>query len=272
MPSISLIEEGGKPIAFITIPKEKRDKNPFLKDIHNQILYLHDDNSGLKEISIDEGTIFPLMKSKKDEKQNVRIAIIGKSGSGKSVYIGRMLDVMKSAKFGDPEKDIVIISGVDEDTPLDKTRGSGEKKSAPERIDIYGDEIKDMDLKDFENCIVVYDDIENLTDKSVNKMIHNLRNSMLEKGRHHQTDIISVSHNALASNTTRLLHSESTACVIFPSYMNSHQMKSYLTKYLGLSKTNIDKIIELGNISRGVYISNTAPCYAVYDKGIILLK
>jgi hypothetical protein len=54
--------------------------------------------------------------------------------------------------------------------------------------------------------------------------------------------------------------------------MNSHQMKSYLTKYFGLSKGNIDKGIELGNISRGVYISNTAPCFCIYDKGIILLK
>jgi len=119
MPSLSFESNGGKPVAYITVSKEELKEKPEMKELNNQIIYLHDDNSGVKNIEFKDLNIFPLFKFDKNERQNARVAVFGRSGSGKSHIIGRMLDMMKSKKHGIPERDICIISGVDEDEPLD---------------------------------------------------------------------------------------------------------------------------------------------------------
>jgi len=273
MPSLSFKSEGGKPVAFITVTKEEIKSKPVLKNINNQVIYLHDDNSGEKSLEFEDMNIFPLLKFKEGEHQNNRIAILAKSGAGKSHFVGRLLDTMKSKALGDPDREIVIISGVDQDAPLDRPRGKKGEKQPPERIDLNDPSLSELDSSDFENCIVVFDDIENLTNKTINKQVLNLRNSLLEKGRHKNIDVISISHNALGGNVTRFVHSESTACVVFPRYSQVHQLSTYLSKYIGLSKQAIEKIMDIGeHKSRWVYISNLAPTYIIYEHGIYLVK
>ncbi len=180
---------------------------------------------------------------------------------------------MTSKKHGKQDREIVIISGVDEDEALDKERGSKGKKKVPERIDMYNPEFAEMTPEDFADCIVVMDDIENLTNKAVSRAVLNLRNSMLEKSRHYNTDIISISHNALGGSLTRFVHSEATGFTVFPAYSQVHQLSTYLKKYAGLSKQAIEKIFEIGETkSRWLYVSNLAPMFVVYEKGIFLVK
>ncbi len=174
MPSLSFDSENGKPIAYIQVSKEDLKDKPESKVYNGQVIYLHENNDGVKEIELDDLSVFPLFKFREGEKQNNRISIQGKSGSGKSHFVGRILDTMSSKKHGDPDKDIVIISGVDEDEALDKERGPRGSKKLPERIDIYDPELAEMTERDFENCIVCFDDIENLTNKAVSKVVLNL--------------------------------------------------------------------------------------------------
>ncbi len=214
-----------------------------------------------------------MFKFREGEKQNNRVAIFGKSSSGKSHFVGQVLDTMKSKKHGNQERDIVIISGVDEDESLDRERGPKGKKTVPERIDMYSPEFVEMTPQDFEDCVVVFDDVENLTNKAVSRAVMNLRNSLLEKGRHYKTDILTISHNALGGNLTKFVHSEATAFVVFPAFAQVHQLNTYLRKYAGLSKQTIEKIIELGETkSRWIFVNNLAPCYVIYQKGIFLVK
>jgi len=273
MPSLSFKSDGGRPIAYVNVSKEEMSDKPELKELNNQIIYLHDDNSGEKSIEMEDINIFPLLKFKEGEKQNHRIAIFGKSGSGKSHLVGRMLDMLKSKKHGNQDRDIVIISGVEEDAALDKPRGKKGSKAEPERIDIYSPEFSEMTPDDFEDSVVVFDDIENLTNKNANKTVLALRNSMLERGRHKNIDIISISHNAIGGNLTRFVHSEATGFVIFPRYSQVHQLSTYLSKYAGLSKQAIEKIINIGeNQSRWIFVSNLAPMYVIYEHGCYLVK
>ncbi len=143
----------------------------------------------------------------------------------------KILDTMMSKRLGTPEKDVVIISGVDTDEALDKERGSKGNKKLPERIDMYDPSFAEMTEKDFENCVVIMDDIEHLSNKAISKLVLNLRNSLLEKGRHTNTDIISISHNALAGSITKFVHSESTSVVVFPAYSQHHQLTTFLKIY-----------------------------------------
>lgn len=273
MPSLSFKSEGGKPVAFVTLEKDIIKVKPELKELNNQYIYLHDDNSGVKSIEISDLKLFPVLKSKDGEQQNSRIAIFGKSGSGKSHFVGRLLDMMKSKHHGNQDREICIISGVDEDEALDKPRGKKGEKTPPERIDMYDPQFVDMEPEDFRECIVVFDDVENLTNKSINKIVLNLRNAMLEKGRHHNIDILSISHNAIGGNLTRFVHSEATGFVVFPRYSQVHQLSTYLAKYAGLSKQAIQKILDIGeNKSRWIYVSNLAPMFVIYEHGIYLTK
>ncbi len=82
-----------------------------------------------------------------------------RASNRKSFTVGKILDTLTSKKHGKPERDIVIISGVEEDEALDKERGPKGDKRLPERIDIYDPEFNEMTDKDFEDCIVVMDDI-----------------------------------------------------------------------------------------------------------------
>jgi len=272
MPSLSFDSENGKPIAYIKLSKEQKTQ-PELKMYNNQVIYLHDNNTGVKEITFKDLNVFPLFKFREGEKQNNRINVSGKSGSGKSHLVGRILDTLTSKKHGNPEREIVIISGVDEDDALDTERGPKGNKKLPERIDMYDPGFLELTPEDFEDCIVVFDDIENLTNKAVNKAVLNLRNSMLEKSRHFNTDILSISHNSLGGNLTRFVHSEATGFVIFPAYSQVHQLTTYLKKYAGLSKDAIEKIFNIGeNKSRWIYVNNLAPMFVVYEHGVYLTK
>ena len=273
MPSLSFDSENGKAVAYIKVNKEELKAKPELKSFNNQVIYLHDDNLGVKEIELDDVSVFPIFKFKENEKQNNRVSVFGKSGSGKSFIVGKILDTLTSKKHGKQDRDIVIVSGVDEDEALDKERGPKGKKQLPERIDMYSPEFAEMSPEDFEDCILVFDDIENLTNKAVNRTALALRNSLLEKGRHKNIDVITISHQAMGGNLTKFVHSESTGNFVFPAFSQTHQLNSYLTKYCGLSKTAIEKIVNLGETkSRWIYISNLAPMFVVYEKGIYLVK
>ena len=73
MPSISFDPENDKAIAYIKFSKEELKEKPELKPFNNQIIYLHDNNDGVKDISFDDLSVFPLFKFKEGEKANHRI-------------------------------------------------------------------------------------------------------------------------------------------------------------------------------------------------------
>jgi len=269
MPSLSFVDNNGKPVAYI---KVNREKHLELKELNNKYIYLNDDNDGVDSIEVENVEIFPLLKYRKGEIQNHRLAVLGKSGSGKSYFIGQLLDILKSKKHGDQNRRIIILSGVTEDEALDRPRGLKDEEEGPIRIDLNDPELGALKIEDFEDSITIFDDTEFIANKTVNKFVNNLRNEMLEKARHHKIDIISVSHNALGGSLTRLVHSESTGAIFFPNHTQFHQLNSYLSKYIGLSKESIQKIIALGKRSRWIYVSNLAPCYVVYQRGIYLVK
>ena len=255
MPSLTFEKENNRPIAVI------RSDN---KDLDKKLIYLDDlPKNGIREIDLsDKTTIFPVFKHVGKEKQNFRIGIFAKSGAGKSTVAGKVLDVMM--KYNDNEKRIAILSPIDEDAPLDVERGKD--KELPIRIDINDPEVLSLTAADFENCVVVFDDIESSENYPI---IAKLRNSILETGRHYKTDIVVISHNILGGKNTKVVHSESTANFIFPRYSQFHHINTFLKEYSGMKKSDIDRVLKLE--SRWVYVSNTAPAYIIYEHGVYLL-
>ncbi len=243
-----------------------------LIDENKVFVYLALGASGAREAKLDgEGSVFPYFN--KIEEQNHRLFVTGKSGSGKSYTIGKVLDQLISTKPKLSEQDIaddtfigvVIFSSVSTDPPLDRIR----RGLPPLRIDLSSPELFALTPADFKDCIVVFDDIEKYHNKKVVQFMLTFRANIFETGRHYNIDVISVSHLALSGVINNTVKSEATGVFLFPMYNQKHQSEEFLKKYVGLKEEEIQKIITLN--SRWVYVSMNAPTYVVYEKGIYLV-
>jgi hypothetical protein len=63
---------------------------------------------------------------------------------------------------------------------------------------------------------------------------------------------------------------EATTVCFFPRAGSTYHIKTYLTKYVGLEKNQIKKILNLP--SRWVALYRSYPMYVLYEKGIYLLN
>ena len=229
-------------------------------------IYLEQRDSGgggLKEVSTgasERYTFFPYFSEQK--RQNHRLLVSGRSGSGKSFLIGMILDQMKHLY---PKHDIIIISFVEEDESLDRERNG----RAPLRLNLQDSELFNITPAFFQDSITVWDDVERGTDKNVVKFLMNLRAMCFETARHYNNHIISVSHDLLGGSMNKTVRAESTGCVLFPAFNQRHQSETFLRKYVGLSKNQILEIMSLP--SRWVFISLLAPTYYITPEKVKLL-
>lgn len=220
---------------------------------------------------------FPYFAKRDD--QIHRIAIVGKSGSGKSFTIGFVLDQLINNKPKPYDEDsyefidnptrgrIVIFSGVGDDAPLDRER----REQKPIRIDINSEGLLRMEPSNFQDCIVVFDDIEKLLNVKASKYILKLRAMMMEVSRHYKCDIITVSHNILGGQINAAVKNELTCLFLYPDYNQNHTSNEFLKKYAGFHKDTIATKI-MNHASRWVFINLTTPNYVIHEKGIELLN
>lgn len=245
-------------------------------DGENSYIYIATGKKGPKEAMFESrgnsDSVFPYFD--KIKSQNHRLFVTGKSGSGKSWTIGKVLNQLIHTKPALTEEDIqndrfigvVIFSSVSEDEALDVSR----RGLMPLRIDLSADSLFSLQPSDLRDCIVVFDDIEKHHDKKAKQFMVNFRANLFETGRHYNIDVISVSHLALSGSLNNTAKSEATGAFLFPQYNQPHQTEEFLKKYVGLKPDQIDRIMNLE--SRWVYININSPEYVVYDHGIYLLR
>jgi len=226
--------------------------------------------------------VFPIFDEIKN--QNHRIFISGASGSGKSTFISQVLPQMVKTKqmeetdvdniptLGQTISDeIIIFSAVSSDEALDTVFN----EKIPIRIDISSPNIMNIKPNNFVNCILIFDDIENYSrDSKVKKFLNEFRNECLEVSRHHQTDIITVSHKTLAGSKNEKSKTESTAYVTFPRHNQFKDSSSFLKSYIGVKDDQIDYILKKvpeEYYSRYVLVSKRMPLCLVHRCGVELL-
>lgn len=212
--------------------------------------------TGKNEIKIDDGKIIPLPNKKVVEK----IYISAPSGAGKTTWVASWLKQFKKMFRGD---EIYIISSIPYDKPLDDLD--------PIRIDINEDLINEgmMDGEDFEDSVIVFDDVDTIQNNYYRKYIEQLRDYLLEQGRHFNCRMLMTHHLLSNFKKTRVMLNESTACVLFPK-VNGNNIKRFLEFYFGFDKEQIDKIRNLP--SRWVAIYKTYPFYIMYEKGVYVCE
>ncbi len=255
MPSLSLAKTD-KPIAYVSSTNKTLDKQMLFIDTNIS------ETSNLSEITLKEGTFFPILNI--SPQMNLRLGIYGRSGSGKSYMAGKVLNYLCN-KYNLP---VHIFSAVGQDPALDVERGKN--RQLPIRYDIYADGVVDgIKFEDFKDTIVVFDDIEKTNDERISKKLMSLRDTILFRGRHLNISLINVSHDILGGRETKRLHSEENCCIIYPKYNTAHSIKTYLNKYMGMSNKQVEHV--RNQPSRWCFISNLAVQYVVTEKSIFML-
>lgn len=185
--------------------------------------------------------------------------VAGPSGAGKSTYIGKYI---KNHLQVFPDKKLVVISKVANDPAFDIFD--------PIRIEITEENIIEnpISVSEFRDCIVVFDDIDTITDKKLCTAVQKLRDDCMEIGRHDGVTVCATSHMLMNYKLTRGMINEAQTVTFYPRSGSTYQIQNFLKTYGGLSPDQIKKILELP--SRWVTIHKGYPCYVFYEKGAYL--
>lgn len=245
-------ENKGIPICVINSKKEK-----------DCIICLSDEKTKPKigfekfQLDIDE-KISPYPSNRERDS----LYISGQSGSGKSYYCYLYADYWKKLN---KDKDIYVFSTITQDETLDKIKDL-------QRIDILDPEFieSDLPLEEFENSLVVFDDVENISNKKIKKKVYDIMNNILMTGRHLNISVLTTTHNITKGNETKTILAEAHSITLFPKTTGNRTLNYVLGEYFGLDKQQIQKIRKLP--SRFITITRTYPSVIFWEKGISLLE
>tara|TARA_R110000868_G_scaffold227697_1_gene480726 strand:- start:52 stop:822 length:771 start_codon:yes stop_codon:yes gene_type:complete len=157
--------------------------------------------------------------------------ITGASGSGKSTYAAKYIKEYKKIFKNNP---VYVFSALKDDESLDVIK--------PKRI-IIDDSLytNPLNVEDFESSIVIFDDIDVISDKKQREAVYNILNQILETGRHFHISCIITNHLSTAGKDTKRVLNECHSVVYFPFSGSGVGLKRLLVDYLGLDKKDIIK-------------------------------
>lgn len=194
------------------------------------------------------------------DKEREIIYITGPSGSGKSTYSANYIKQYKKNKKGN---EIYLFSALPEDDSLDEIN--------PKRI-LIDDRLITEPLKaeDFKDSLVIFDDIDVISNKKHRDEVYKILNQILEVGRHYNCSCILTNHLPTNGKDTRRILNECHSITYFPHSGGGRGMKYLLTEYLGLDKKMIKKI--KNSKSRWATIFKNYPQICMTEKDIFLMS
>ena len=248
--------ENNKPIAVVKH-----------KDHDIQFVYLYSEkNSKTKncvdyeELNLKEGFNFQIIPNLNRERDILYIS--GMSGSGKSFFTKQyILEYKKYYK----KNFIYLISYLDYDESLKDV------EKLIKRINIHDKDFtnEELELNDFENSLVILDDIEMISDKKLKNFILSFFKKILQLGRHWKISAIWANHEVNNSHETKNILTECNSITIFPKTMGTMKIQYLLNNYFGLSKEEINKIKNLK--SRSVTIMRSYPRLIIANQDIFII-
>jgi len=211
-----------------------------------------------KEIIInDEGIIRILPNFDTSE----RSYTCGPSGSGKSYWISKYIEQWKRIFKREP---IYIFSDVDKDELLDKYNNVRRVRLTEELIN------NPLDAKEFpEGSLIIFDDIDSIINKKLMKAIEDLRDHLLDRGRHEKLYVIVSNHLMTDHKRTRVCLNECSVINVFPRSGSAYGITYLLKHYCGLAPKQIKTLMNLQ--SRWVTVKKNYPLHVIHEKGVYLI-
>jgi len=244
-------ESVGTPIAKINGTKKKifvTDKTDECTHSANQITLSKDNET------------FQLIAS--DRERDI-LYVTGASGSGKSFFSKNyIMEYIKSH----PKNPVYVFSSISEDPSIDSIKNL-------KRVDIHNPEFleDDIDLEEFKNSLVMFDDVDCLREKRIKDKVDSILDMLLQTGRHINCSIIYTTHVACNGKSTRLILSEAHSITIFPKSLGNRVLKNLLDSYLGMDAKQIKTLKTLKG-GRHVTILKTYPMTIMSEKHLYTLN
>jgi hypothetical protein len=212
-----------------------------------------------KEFNLLDGQIHLLPN--KNSRECIYAA--GPSGSGKSTWVSNYVEEWRKMFPNEHLNPIVLFSRVTEDEALDRFN--------PLRIGLNEDLIYNpVDLTELENSLCIFDDIDQLSNTNkLRDIVINLRDQILEEGRHKKIYCCTTSHLITNHKATRVPLNEASHVVFYPRSGAARAIKYFLQIYVGLDKDQINNIMNLP--SRWVCIKKTYPIIVIHQTGCFLI-
>ena len=202
----------------------------------------------------------PIPKIPKDPTKKDRecIYISGPSGSGKSTYAATYIRELKKMY---PDKIFYIFSKLNDDEVLDKLN--------PVRIPLTQKLVENpIKPEELDNSICLFDDIDTIKDKAILKALYDLREDLMQTGRHENVYVVTTSHQLMEYKKTRNIISESMATTFFLNSGGDYHIRRFLTTYCSLNKEQINRLLNLK--SRWVTVYTRAPNYVLSEHEVYL--
>ena len=117
---------------------------------------------------------------------------------------------------------------------------------------------------------MILDDTDTITNKKILQKVNQIRDDILQCGRHHNVSCLITSHTACNGIQTRLCLNESHFITFFPSGLGGRALKYLLENYLGLDKPQIKRVKSID--SRAVTIIKGFPQVILAERECYLLN
>jgi hypothetical protein len=158
-----------------------------------------------------------------------------------------------------------VFSSLETDPTLDSLKYIKRiKLNKPEYLE------SELTASEFENSLCLFDDIDVISNKKQLKKTMDILNSILQTGRHFNVSCIYTSHASTAGHGTKIILCEAHVIVCFPSSSGGKMLKYLLDQYLGLNKTQIEKMKNIK--SRWVAVVRQFPRAIITQHSASLLK
>lgn len=245
--------------------KKKNSKRPAFKvkkgTMSGKLFYIGKDElkdkDGFKSLTVHDGMVQQVPSYKDRE----CLYITGPSGSGKSTYCSQYASEYKK-KF--PKNNLVLISPITDDDCLSKLNPI---RITPNEENFLSDD--PVTLEELKNSLVIFDDIDAISDKKIKEEVINLRSQILLTGRHYKISVLSTSHMICDYKNTREQINESHFITFYPAGGANYHIKRFLKEYCGLKPSDISQI--LGLPSRWITIHKNYPMYVLSKDSVYIL-
>jgi len=217
--------------------------------------------SGENEMTLDANEKFEPTPNVSKERDV--LYIFGQSGSGKSYYVQMYAQNYKTLH---PKNNMYVFSSLESDKGgLDKIKGI-------KRIKLDEAFINDavIPTADFTNSLVIFDDVDNISDKKTKAVVWTYLNNMLQTGRHFNISVAMTFHVSAGGNQTKMILNEATSLTFFPTTIGGRNLKYICDSYLGMDKEQIKKLKKIN--SRWITVVKSYPKVILSEKQAFILK
>lgn len=248
-----------QPLNAIYLTKEKISKDMSEDDIDRL-------EKEAASISIDDEKnkfeVVPIVKQ--NELNTVSFFVSASSGSGKSYFVAQLVNNIKTLdRF--KEAEIFLITGQQKADPAYEDNIEKYLK-----LNMDSDEFYQLTYQDFENSIVIFDDVNSLGNKYLEMFVFNLQKSLAENGRKNNIALININHASRDFVRTKYIVHEAMYYTLFPSH-NWNDSKKFLKSYLDYDEDQMKEVKRLSRHTRSMTFHKQVPQYIVSDHIIKLV-